>query len=155
MAGLVAALELQRAGHDPVIIEAQGRVGGCVLTIREPFSDGLFAEGGAMRIPRSHDLTMAYVERFGLATLPFTVSNADAPCYLNGTKLRMGDAEEMAVLLGYGLAPAERATTVGAMWSTALAPFAAALKAEGEAAWPDIVARNDAYSTREFLEARG
>ena len=42
MAGLVAAFELQRAGHDPVIIEAQGRVGGRVLTIREPFSDGLF-----------------------------------------------------------------------------------------------------------------
>jgi monoamine oxidase len=155
MAGLVAAFELQRAGHDPVVIEAQGRVGGRVLTIREPFSDGLFAEGGAMRIPRSHHLTMAYIERFGLATLPFTVSNANAPCYLNATKLRMGNAEEMAALLGYELTAAERATTVGAMWTAALEPFAAALKAEGEAAWSGIVARNDGYSTREFLEAQG
>ena len=155
MAGLAAALELQRAGHDPVVIEAQGRVGGRVLTIREPFSDGLFAEGGAMRIPRSHHLTMAYVERFRLTTLPFSVNNPDAPCYLNGTKLRMGDAEEMAALLGYEMTPGERATTVGAMWTQALAPFVAALAAEGDAAWAGIVARNDDFSTREFLETKG
>ena len=41
MAGLCAGYELLRAGHRPVILEAQHRVGGRVLTLREPFSDGL------------------------------------------------------------------------------------------------------------------
>lgn len=38
MAGLVAADALLRAGHDPVVLEAQQRVGGRVYTLREPFS---------------------------------------------------------------------------------------------------------------------
>ena len=41
MAGLVAASELVRAGHDPVILEARQRVGGRVFTMREPFAPGL------------------------------------------------------------------------------------------------------------------
>jgi monoamine oxidase len=81
MAGLVAAYELDRAGHTVVLLEAQHRVGGRVLTLREPFSDGLYAEGGAMRIPVAHDLTMAYIEQFGLGLAPFTstcvTANAD------------------------------------------------------------------------------
>ena len=68
MAGLVAASELLRAGHDPILLEAQQRVGGRVLTLREPFAPGLWAEAGAMRIPRSHALTQALIERYGLAT---------------------------------------------------------------------------------------
>ena len=53
MAGLVAATELLRLlGHDPILLEAQQRVGGRVLTLREPFAPGLWAEAGAMRIPR-------------------------------------------------------------------------------------------------------
>jgi monoamine oxidase len=63
MAGLVAAWELLHAGHDPIVLEARGRVGGRVHTLREPFADGLYAEAGAMRIPRTHDLTLAYCER--------------------------------------------------------------------------------------------
>ena len=38
MAGLVAAYELLRAGHDPLVLEAQQRVGGRILTLREPFT---------------------------------------------------------------------------------------------------------------------
>ena len=47
MSGLVAGYELTRAGHDVIILEARDRVGGRVLTLREPFSDGHFAEAGA------------------------------------------------------------------------------------------------------------
>jgi monoamine oxidase len=38
MAGLAAAYELLCAGHDPLILEAQQRVGGRVYTLREPLS---------------------------------------------------------------------------------------------------------------------
>src|SRR5207253_3414484 len=86
MAGLVAAYELLRAGHDPVILEARSRVGGRIETMREPFSHGLYAEAGAMRIPRSHKLTMAYVEKFNLPTRDFTMGNPKAYYYLCGQR---------------------------------------------------------------------
>ena len=71
MSGLVAGYELTRAGHDVIILEARNRVGGRVLTLRDPFSDGHFAEAGAARIPPDHDLTLGYADHFGLILVPF------------------------------------------------------------------------------------
>ena len=71
VAGLAAGLELTKAGHDVVILEAQMRPGGRVYTLRSPFSDGLHAEAGAGRIPSTHDLTLAYVKRYNLELDPF------------------------------------------------------------------------------------
>ena len=51
LAGLSAAYELLEAGHEPLVLEAQQRVGGRIYTMREPFSRGLYGEAGAMRIP--------------------------------------------------------------------------------------------------------
>ena len=58
IAGLVAAFELARQGHEPIVLEAQHKVGGRVYTLRD-FAPGLYAEAGAMRIPRVHDLTLS------------------------------------------------------------------------------------------------
>lgn len=62
MAGLVAGYELTQLGHDVTILEARTRPGGRVQTLREPFSDGLYAEAGAARIPTNHELTLKYVK---------------------------------------------------------------------------------------------
>src|SRR4051812_18432523 len=91
MAGLVAAYELQRAGHNPVVLEAQHRVGGRVCTWREPFAPGLYAEVGAMRVPKIHHLTQAYIEQFGLRVTPFTMGNAQAYYYVGGQRYRIHD----------------------------------------------------------------
>ncbi len=37
LAGLSAAYELYRAGHEPLLLEAQHRIGGRIYTMREPF----------------------------------------------------------------------------------------------------------------------
>jgi monoamine oxidase len=71
MAGLVAAYELTKLGHDVTVLEARTRPGGRVHTLREPFSDGLYAEAGAARIPDDHDLTHKYVKEFALPLEPF------------------------------------------------------------------------------------
>ncbi|MEM9183205.1 MAG: FAD-dependent oxidoreductase, partial [Pseudomonadota bacterium] len=41
LAGLAAAHELTRAGHNVTVIEATSRPGGRVRTLRQPFADGL------------------------------------------------------------------------------------------------------------------
>ena len=78
MAGLVAAYELTQLGHDVTILEARTRPGGRVHTLREPFSDGLYAEAGAARIPDEHDLTLKYVHLMGLPLEPMYPSRLSA-----------------------------------------------------------------------------
>lgn len=153
MAGLVAAYELLRAGHDPLILEARQRVGGRVYTMRDPFAPGLYAEAGAMRIPKAHTLTMAYIEKFGLSTSPFTMSNPKAFYHLRGRRRRMEEKELDPDETDFDFAEHERGFTVGQLWGTALRPIVQKLEAKGDAAWPEIVAEYDHYSVREFLEA--
>lgn len=152
MAGLVAASALLRAGHDPLVLEAQQRVGGRVYTLREPFAPGLYAEAGAMRIPRSHRLTLAYVQQFGLPTVDFTMDNPEGYCHLFGRKHRFREVAARPHLIGAHLADHERGMTCHAMWARAMTPFAARIEALGDDGWDDVVRKYDTYSIREFLE---
>lgn len=78
VAGLCAGYELSAQGHDVTILEARLRPGGRVHTLREPFSDGLYAEAGAARIPDTHDLTLKYVKLFDLPLEPMYPSQLSA-----------------------------------------------------------------------------
>lgn len=71
IAGLVSAFELKQAGYDVTVLEARTRPGGRIYTLREPFAEGLHAEGGATRINREHNLTLKYAKLFGLTLAPF------------------------------------------------------------------------------------
>jgi monoamine oxidase len=71
LSGLVAAYELRKLGHEVTVLEAQRRPGGRVYSLREPFSDGLYVEVGAARIPDNHNLTLRYVSEFNLPLTPF------------------------------------------------------------------------------------
>src|SRR6266704_2111499 len=88
LSGLVAADELTQAGHDVTILEAQLRPGGRVLTLREPFSDGLYADAGAARIPDNHDLTLHYVKHFGLTLVPFFPNKLSMVYLLGGQRIK-------------------------------------------------------------------
>ena len=155
LAGLSAGFELKRAGHNVVILEAQQRVGGRVYTLRDPFTEGLYAEVGAMRLPRAHTLTMAYVEKFGLKTNDFTMDNPNAYYYMGGRKVRASEAAKDPSLLGFDVSEKEKGKTAGKMYEGALKPLMEMLERDGDRAWDEIVANYDQYSTREFLELNG
>jgi monoamine oxidase len=91
LAGLVAAYELSKLGHDVTVLEARTRPGGRVHTLREPFSDGLYAEAGAARIPDDHDLTHKYVKEFALPLEPFY------PSRMNSLRFDRGRREEVPI----------------------------------------------------------
>ncbi len=155
LAGLSAGLELERAGHTPVILEAQQRIGGRVYTLREPFTEGLYAEVGAMRIPRAHSLTMEYVSKFGLKTSDFTMDNPNAYYYIGGKKVRASEANVNPSLMGFEVNDNEQGTTSGQLYMKAIQPLIDLLEKDGDPAWDEIVAKYDQYSTREFLELQG
>ena len=117
MAGLVAAYELHRAGHDVVILEATQRVGGRILTVREPFSTGLYAEAGAMRVPSTHTLTRAYIEKFGLPSLPFTRAGHNSFFYFRGRRHFMREVERDPSSLGLDLAGPTGNRTIVQLWA--------------------------------------
>ena len=66
LAGLSAGFELTQAGHEVTILEAQTHAGGRAFSIRQPFSDNLYAEAGATGIAETNDLTLKYAHLFGL-----------------------------------------------------------------------------------------
>lgn len=70
--GLSCAYELVRRGHEVTVLEAAGRTGGHVRTIRDPLADGLYVDGGAEHFTRpGYDLFWGYVKEFGLKALPY------------------------------------------------------------------------------------
>jgi len=154
MAGLVAAMELKRAGHQVIVLEAQNRVGGRVYTCRD-FAPGLYAEFGAMRIPRSHDLTVAYCERFGLELRPFMMGNPKGLVHVGGARITMEEARRDPARLPFDLAEHERGRTAAELWEEAIRDIRELLDREGDGAWEAIVAEYDQYSLHEFLRVRG
>lgn len=153
MSGLVCADKLVEAGHHVTILEGRSRVGGRIETLRAPFAPGLYGEAGAMRLPRSHHLTMAYVERFGLETIPFTLSNPSCYVHMHGARRRVTEVAANPDVLGFEDVP--RGRGILELWEDEMDPFRRRLAAQGDEAWPSITAEFDGYSTREFLEHCG
>src|SRR5262249_9751603 len=112
LAGLSAAYELKKAGHDVTILEARTRAGGRVYTLREPFSGGLYAEAGAMWIPQTHDLTLGYIKEFGLELEPFSLDAQKTVDYIRGRRYVV---EDNTPLDPFKLTAEERALGVGGL----------------------------------------
>jgi monoamine oxidase len=87
LAGLAAAARLRDAGVGVTILEARTRPGGRVHTLREPFSDGLYAEAGAARIQDSHSFTLDYVKRYNLTLDPFFPGDGNSVMQIAGERL--------------------------------------------------------------------
>jgi monoamine oxidase len=154
IAGLVAAFELVRQGHEPLVLEAQHRVGGRVRTIRD-FAPGLYAEAGAMRIPRVHDLTLAYCELFGLELRPFVMGNPKTLVFIDGKRMTVAEADANPDKLPFDLADHEKGKTWTDLWNEATAEFREQYEKGGQESLDDLLRQYDQYSTREFLVMRG
>jgi monoamine oxidase len=66
LAGLACADALARADYEVVVFEARDRVGGRVLTIREPLTGGRHAEAGGELFAAEDERVRALARRFGL-----------------------------------------------------------------------------------------
>lgn len=99
ISGLAAGYELTQLGHDVTILEARMRPGGRVRTLREPFSDGLYAEAGAARIPDDHQLTLKYVKLFDVPLEPMYPSRL-AALRVNGKSAQQMPIEGFTKALG-------------------------------------------------------
>ena len=148
LAGLVAAYELTQAGHDVTVLEARTRAGGRVLTLRDGFADGLYAEAGATYVPSHHDQTMHYLQQFGIA-LDRLEYDRSALYYVAGQRIRLGLGE--AVTWPVELAPAEQGRLPEALLAHYLGPLLGDVGDPAAPGWPpDTLRPYDALSVAEF-----
>ena len=92
IAGLVATIELRKAGYAVTVLEAQQRVGGRVWTLRGSerieqvdrplqaanFSAGQYFNAGAARLPSSHHVILGYARQLGVPLEIFVNTNRAA-----------------------------------------------------------------------------
>lgn len=123
MAGLVAGSLLKEAGHQVILLEASDRVGGRVHTLRSPFTDGLYFEAGAMRIPAVHVLIFEYIKKFGLQVNEFFNSTPNDILYINGIHTRQRHYEQHPDIFRFPMTPQERGKTAKELLQQAIRPF--------------------------------
>ncbi|XEC95637.1 flavin monoamine oxidase family protein [Paenibacillus tarimensis] len=152
LAGLAAGSLLKDAGHDVKIIEANDRVGGRVYTLRAPFSDGLYMEAGAMRIPESHYLVFEYIQKFGLQIRPFINETPNDIIYANGIKTRLYSYLQRPDILQYPVAAHERGKTAQQLLDMAVQPIFDYINRDPARHWPVVERNFDQYSMYTFLK---
>jgi len=153
LAGLAAALQLQKSGYDVTVLEAQDIPGGRVKTIRAPFASGGYAEAGAVRIYSNNRWTMKYVKQMGLESkLAAYDDDVGAKLwYLQGKRFTTPQGEWPLA----GLSAQERANPfamIGAYWGPGLQAVGDVL----DPGYPGAAARElDRYSMDEYFKQHG
>ena len=155
LAGLSAAYELTQAGHDVTVLEARNRPGGRVYTLRDPFTDGLYAEAGATRIPDHHHFTLKYAAMFGLTLDPFEPPDLDSVYYVRGRRLKVKPGQK--VEWPYDLTPEERALGVTGMRQKYIRSMLSDVGDVTDPNWPppEILHRYDQMNRSAFWRSRG
>src|SRR5215813_14175266 len=157
LAGLVAGYELKQAGHDVTILEAQLRPGFRVLTLREPFSDGLYAEAGAARIPDNHDLTLHYVKHFGLKLVPFFPNKLSMIYLVGGKRIKCRSWSDLDLTqVPLNLTAEERRLGMSGLLQKYLGDALNEIGDPRTTGWPGASAtKYDSVTKAEFLKERG
>src|SRR5215510_4157371 len=105
LAGLTAAVELQRHGAAVTVLEAQGRVGGRVLTIRDGFVEGQHAEAGADLIDEEQKEICQLVRSLNLKLVPILKSGFSFALSSKGKVRRLISGDGIWKQLTQKLAP--------------------------------------------------
>lgn len=154
LAGLCAAYELRKLGHEVVIVEAQLRPGGRVLTLREGLTPGVHAEAGATRIPSSHDLTLRYVREFKLPLEPFQHPGLADVFHIRGENFVMKPGAHHKWPLA--LTPEEQALGPEGLYKRHVQPIIDAGAAERRPHdVPKAVLQGDRATMHQYLRAKG
>jgi monoamine oxidase len=154
LAGLSAAYELTQAGHDVTILEAQARPGGRVRTLREQFSDGLYAEAGAMNVFDSHTWTLKYIKLFDLTLDPVMPSTLASLVYIRGQRIEAKPGQTIAYPLA--LTPVEKSLGRRGMWEKYVVPVLQDVGDYTAPGWPPrSLEKYDRMTFFEFLRSQG
>lgn len=154
VAGLAAAYELTQAGHDVTVLEARGRAGGRVQTMREQFSDGLYAEAGAMNVYDIHDWTLKYIKLFGLTLDASQPSTLASVVYMRGQ--RIISKQGQAVDYPFDLTAEEKRMGRRGMWEKYVLSVAKDLGDYDAPDWPTAaLLKYDRMTFTEYLRAQG
>src|SRR5204863_8252615 len=94
------------------VLEAQGRAGGRVFTVRAPFDDGLHAEAGAIRIAGAHRAVLRAVRRHRLPLVPFPSSGSAVTAIDNRPATTLDEQRAWTL----DLKPGERGLTPSALF---------------------------------------
>jgi monoamine oxidase len=156
LAGLVAAYELSKLGHEVRILEAATTPGGRVRTLRSPFADDLHADTGAMFLPSNHPLPLKYASEFDLPVEPVAPGETQHLFFVAGERIVVGSATTVdwpdALELNedeQGLLPAQLAQKY-------LAPLLGNLGDPESVNWPPTeLLTLDAVTFGDLLRSRG
>ncbi|XP_043853007.1 L-amino-acid oxidase-like [Dromiciops gliroides] len=151
MSGLVAAKILQDAGHKVTVLEVKNKIGGRVATFRSP-EKNWYIELGAMRLPATHRLVRAYVEKLGLKLNTFIQSSNNTWYYINGRRHRTSDVLANPNILGYPVTPEESGKMPGTLFHDAIGKLVEKLKRTN---CSHLMSTYDSFSTKAYLVKEG
>ena len=157
LAGLVSAYELTKAGHAVTLLEAQGRPGGRVLTLRKPFPDGLYTEAGASFFSDSHNYTLQYVKFFQLPIQPIQpVRLLDPPVHYHVRGKLITVAASGRADWPFALTPTEVGLGLYGMLDTYVRSKLGELGDPTQPGWPSAaLVKYDGITFGEFLRRQG
>jgi monoamine oxidase len=102
IAGLCCAYELVRRGHTVTVLEASGRVGGHVKTVRDDLPDGMYVDAGAEQFTKpGYDLYWSYVREFNLPYMQDHRREHMLRC-IEGRMYSEQESSDPRVLSGFG-----------------------------------------------------
>jgi monoamine oxidase len=156
MAGLGAASELVARGHDVTILEARTRPGGRVLTLREPFADGLYAEAGAMQVFDVHARVQRYIQELGLELDPIRAPAVPLASVAHFVGKRIVTKAGESVQWPFALTDEEKSLDAGALYRKYVVPMLQPLNdAEAQDALLSSFGKYDRITFSDYLRAQG
>lgn len=158
IAGLVAAYELMRSGHEVTVFEARMRPGGRIHTLRDGFADGLYVEAGALDYGDAYTLLQQYIRAFDLPIAEEDSSSKTSAAndifYLKGRRFVVTPGAEPE--WPYELSSEERKLGLPGLWDKYVRPVTERMEDPDSKGWPDSTARQlEGLTLNEFFRKQG